>query len=202
MLELLDRDPTGDAVNAELIGDSGALVVGRSHLTALELARLGHARMSITCDAMLGTANGPASAHEVFADWCYSRAPKRCSARRRSSSAPTESRAVIKPAEAARRQLRGSGAANSWPTIRAEVLVRRDVDLAPLRTTVTSHAGGGTSRCRARGASPPFAHSFKTRPKNPAGIFLNAGAHGRRRVSLARVRVVKWGYRFAWRLSG
>jgi hypothetical protein len=48
MLKLLDRDPTGGAVKAELIGDSIALVVGCPDLTAFELSRSGHVRLSIT----------------------------------------------------------------------------------------------------------------------------------------------------------
>jgi len=48
MLKLLDRDPTGGAVKAELIGDSVALIVGCPNLSAFELSRSGHVPISIT----------------------------------------------------------------------------------------------------------------------------------------------------------
>lgn len=48
MLKLLDRDPTGGAVKAELIGDSVALIIGCPDLITFELARSGHVRLFIT----------------------------------------------------------------------------------------------------------------------------------------------------------
>jgi hypothetical protein len=48
MLKLLDRDPTGSAMQAQLIGDPVALIVRCTDLAAFELSRSGHVRLSIT----------------------------------------------------------------------------------------------------------------------------------------------------------
>jgi hypothetical protein len=48
MLKLLDSDPTGGAVKAELIGDSVPLIVRCPDFTAFEFSRSGHVRWFTT----------------------------------------------------------------------------------------------------------------------------------------------------------
>ena len=48
MLKLLDTDPIGGAVKAELIGDSVPLIVRCPDFTAFEFSRSGHVRWFTT----------------------------------------------------------------------------------------------------------------------------------------------------------
>ena len=48
ILKLLDSDPTGGAVTAELIGDSVPLIVRCPDFTAFEFSRSGHVRWFTT----------------------------------------------------------------------------------------------------------------------------------------------------------